>query len=109
MLGTFVTYVSGLDNGERGGEGVSQSPLKGRAFSIFLDQNPPFELRRQQKQHVNNNLYHIHIRHFACCRRSVLPPRPFALTDDKIVLGELEAIRLAGKRQTRHSVCRVGW
>jgi hypothetical protein len=45
----------------------------------------------QQKQHANNNLYHIHIRHFACCRRSILPPRPFALTDDKIVLGELGA------------------
>lgn len=44
-----------------------------------------------------------------CCRRNVLPPRPFALTDDKIVLGELGAIRLAGTRQTRHSVSRVGW
>lgn len=29
----------------RGGEGVSQPPLKDRAFSIFSDQNPPFELR----------------------------------------------------------------
>jgi hypothetical protein len=48
-------------------------------------------------------------RHLACCRRSVLPPRPFALTDDKIVLGELGAIRLAGTRQTPHSVSRVGW
>ena len=28
-----------------GGEGVSQSPLKDQAFSTFLDQNPPFELR----------------------------------------------------------------
>jgi hypothetical protein len=28
-----------------GGEGDSQSPLKDRAFSIFLDQNPPLELR----------------------------------------------------------------
>src|SRR5882672_2500094 len=28
-----------------GGEGVSQSPLKVKAFSIFRDQNPPFELR----------------------------------------------------------------
>src|SRR4029077_17676128 len=28
-----------------GGEGVSQPPLKGKAFSIFRDQNPPFELR----------------------------------------------------------------
>jgi hypothetical protein len=31
--------------GLRGGEGVSQSPLKGKAFSTFRDQNPPFELR----------------------------------------------------------------
>jgi hypothetical protein len=28
-----------------GGEGVSQLPLKDKAFSIFPDQNPPFELR----------------------------------------------------------------
>src|SRR6266481_2267923 len=28
-----------------GGESVSQSPLKYKAFSTFLDQNPPFELR----------------------------------------------------------------
>ena len=28
-----------------GGESVSQSPLKDQAFSTFLDQNPPFELR----------------------------------------------------------------
>lgn len=28
-----------------GGEGVSQSSLKDKAFSIFRDQNPPFELR----------------------------------------------------------------
>jgi hypothetical protein len=27
-----------------GGESVSQSPLKDKAFSTFLDQNPPFEL-----------------------------------------------------------------
>jgi hypothetical protein len=30
-----------------GGEGVSQSPLKGKAFSTFLGQKPPFELRRK--------------------------------------------------------------
>jgi hypothetical protein len=30
-----------------GGEGVSQSPLKDKAFSTFLGQNPPFELRRK--------------------------------------------------------------
>ncbi len=29
------------------GEGVSQSPLKDKAFSIFLDKNPPFEPRRK--------------------------------------------------------------
>jgi hypothetical protein len=29
---------------EFGGESVSQSPLKDKAFSTFLDQNPPFEL-----------------------------------------------------------------
>jgi hypothetical protein len=28
-----------------GGEGVSHPPLKDKAFSTFLDQNPPFELR----------------------------------------------------------------
>jgi hypothetical protein len=28
-----------------GGESVSQPPLKDKAFSTFLDQNPPFELR----------------------------------------------------------------
>jgi hypothetical protein len=63
----------------------------------------------RQKQYANNNLYHIHIRHFACCRRSVLPPRPLELTENKIVLGELGAIRLAGARRTRHSVSRVDW
>jgi hypothetical protein len=30
-----------------GGERVSQPPLKDKAFSTFLDQNPPFELRRK--------------------------------------------------------------
>jgi hypothetical protein len=30
---------------EAGGESVSQSLLKDKAFSTFLDQNPPFELR----------------------------------------------------------------
>jgi hypothetical protein len=28
-----------------GGGSVSQSPLKDKAFSTFLEQNPPFELR----------------------------------------------------------------
>ena len=30
-----------------GGEGVSQSPLKDKAFSTFLDRNPPFELTKK--------------------------------------------------------------
>jgi hypothetical protein len=30
--------------GQAGGESVSQSLLKDKAFSTFLDQNPPFEL-----------------------------------------------------------------
>jgi hypothetical protein len=31
--------------GQSGGESVSQSPLKDKVFSTFLDQNPPFELQ----------------------------------------------------------------
>jgi hypothetical protein len=34
-------------SGGRGGESVSQSPLKDKVFSTFLDQNPPFELRKR--------------------------------------------------------------
>jgi hypothetical protein len=30
-----------------GGEGVSQSPMKDKAFLTFLGQNPPVELRRK--------------------------------------------------------------
>jgi hypothetical protein len=30
-----------------GGEGVSQSPLKDKAFLTFFDQNPPFEPRQK--------------------------------------------------------------
>ena len=37
------------DSGQgSGGEGVSQSPLKDKVFSIFLDQNPPLELRPEK-------------------------------------------------------------
>jgi hypothetical protein len=32
-----------------GGESVSQSPLKYKAFSTFLDQNPPFELQPEME------------------------------------------------------------
>lgn len=39
-------------NGEQycGGESVSQSLLKDKAFSTFLDQNPPFELRPEKSR-----------------------------------------------------------
>jgi len=37
----------GVQNRANGGESVSQSPLKDKALSTFLDQNPPFELRRK--------------------------------------------------------------
>src|SRR5216684_1093043 len=33
-----------------GGESVSQSPLKDKAFSTFLDQNPPFEPRPEKSE-----------------------------------------------------------
>jgi hypothetical protein len=39
-----VISQAGAKNRANGGESVSQSPLKGKAFSTFLDQNPPFEL-----------------------------------------------------------------
>src|SRR5258708_16728536 len=50
---TQSTYTNGSVRGTldrkvgAGGEGVSQSPLKDKAFSTFLDQNPPFELPRK--------------------------------------------------------------
>ncbi|SHN65835.1 hypothetical protein SAMN05444170_0798 [Bradyrhizobium erythrophlei] len=43
----------------------------------------------RQKKHANNTSTISIFATFTCCRRSVLPPRPFALTEDKIVLGEL--------------------
>lgn len=38
--------LSSVGQAEAGGEGVSQSPLKDKHFRPFVDQNPPFELRR---------------------------------------------------------------
>jgi hypothetical protein len=37
------------------GESVSQSLLKDRVFSTFLDQNPPFELRRLRSLQLRSN------------------------------------------------------
>ena len=43
LLSVRTIEYTGAQRG--GGESVSQSPLKDRAFLFFLDQNPPFELR----------------------------------------------------------------
>jgi hypothetical protein len=40
----YTKSQSGVQNRTNGGESVSQSPLKDKAFSTFQDQNPPFEL-----------------------------------------------------------------
>jgi hypothetical protein len=62
----------------------------GGSWRVKQDGEPIREgLLRATEAARQQYLYHIHIRHFACCRRSVLRPRPFALTEDKIVLGEL--------------------
>jgi len=45
VLGTTCYPCLRAGQAKAGGEGVSQSPLKYKAFSTFLDQNPPFELR----------------------------------------------------------------
>jgi hypothetical protein len=40
----YTKSQSGVQNRTNGGASVSQSPLKDKAFSTFLDQNPSFEL-----------------------------------------------------------------
>lgn len=68
-----------------GGEGVSQPPLKDKAFSTFLDRNPPFGLRRPQNaispwpQPVPPTAHHRRKRHqathtFESCRAAISPP-----------------------------------
>jgi hypothetical protein len=44
MRNPSVCVVTSLIDKQWGGESVSQSPLKDKAFSTFLGQNPPFEL-----------------------------------------------------------------
>jgi hypothetical protein len=50
-----------------GGEGVSQSPLKDKAFSSFLDQNPPFELRRKMGFASDKSLWRRLQEALPCC------------------------------------------
>ena len=40
-----------------GGESVSQSPLKDKAFSTFFDQNPPFELLSEMGFALDKSLF----------------------------------------------------
>jgi hypothetical protein len=46
-----------------GGESVSQSPLKDKAFSTFLDQNPPFELLEKGDFAFDKSLSRPMVRH----------------------------------------------
>jgi hypothetical protein len=46
-----------------GGESVSQSPLKDKAFSTFLDQNPPFELPQKRNSALDKSLFRPMARH----------------------------------------------
>jgi hypothetical protein len=52
-----------------GGESVSQSPLKDQAFSTFLDQNPPFELRPKWNSTFDKNLCRSMGRHRQHCHQ----------------------------------------
>jgi len=83
---------------KRGGEGVSQSPLKDKAFSTFLDRNPPFGLRRRkmrfrpghnlflQRPIIDENAIDSHVR--------VVSGAPF-LRD---IAAEWRAIAVLGRR-----------
>jgi hypothetical protein len=52
-----------------GGESVSQSPLKDQAFSTFLDQNSPFELRPKWNSTFDKNLCRSMGRHRQHCHQ----------------------------------------
>jgi len=53
-----------------GGESVSQSPLKDKAFSTFLDQNPPFELPPKWNSAFDKNLSRSMARHRQHCHQA---------------------------------------
>jgi hypothetical protein len=53
-----------------GGESVSQSPLNNKAFSTFLDQNPPFELPPKWNSAFDKNLSRSMARHRQHCHQA---------------------------------------
>ena len=80
----------------RGGEGVSQSPLKDKTFSSFLGENPPFELRRNMefrlqsfhgihrgssKYRPNTSIFH---RRWTAGSISVCPPKAKATRSNHV-------------------------
>jgi hypothetical protein len=58
-----------LDTVEKqcGGEGVSQSPLKDKAFAAFPGRNPPFELRRKMGFASDKSLWRRLQEALRCC------------------------------------------
>jgi hypothetical protein len=69
-----------------GGESVSQSPLKDKAFSTFLDRNPQLELRpemgfRRRRKSVQPMVHHRQQRYQATSERqiAIAPLRLFAV------------------------------
>src|SRR6266566_7901865 len=62
-----LPYVSRVG---AGGESVSQLPLKDKAFSTFLDQNPPFELPPKWNSAFDKNLSRSMARHRQHCHQA---------------------------------------
>ncbi len=65
-----------MHKSKNGGESVSQPPLKDKAFSTFLGQNPPFELRpemgfRRRQKRVQPMARHRQLRHQATSERQI--------------------------------------
>ena len=61
FVALFIVLLSVRTIGYRGeqcsgGEGVSQSPLKDKALSTFVDQNPPFQLRAKMEFRVRKHV-----------------------------------------------------
>jgi hypothetical protein len=90
-----------------GGEGVSQSPLKDKAFSTFLNQNPPFELRPEngispsakacaRNGAIDNSAIKRLLRR-ANCRHTARPDRRSVAESD----GGCPSICVGGRRHER--------
>jgi hypothetical protein len=72
-----------------GGESVSQSPLKDRAFSTFQEQDPPFELRRKMGFRLDKSLSRPMARHRQQCHQ--------ATSERQIAVGPLSLIALQSR------------